>query len=144
MTESITSDVEAALAVIEAGDLRQIILNLLTRCDDRTHAQAVSHLIKVATRSASGWTPTGPSDAAEAIAFAEAAREEGYADPSDVDGYLQQASNAFLARDYATALQIFAALLPPISPQDGAAVPPDVPAPVPLRHTVTTCSPRRA
>ena len=114
--EPVTADIVAALAALEAEDLRQIILGILTEIDDRTHGQVVGSVIERATRKTSGWTPPSPSSAAvaEALAFAKAAKRKGHADPSDVDDYLQQGSNAFLARDYASALQIFAALLVPI------------------------------
>ncbi len=45
--------------------------------------------------------------------FAEAAKRIGYADPSDVDAYLREGANAFLAKNYAAAFQIFRALLLP-------------------------------
>ena len=73
-----------------------------------------------AARSSSGWTPDGPSSerAAAIVAFAEEAKRSGYADPAAVDGYLREGSNAMLDRDYAAAVQIFRALLVPISVGD--------------------------
>ena len=112
-----SSNIHAALAAMDANELRDIIRDVLLELDDRAHGRVVGRIIERATRNASGWTPPRPSDDAVArvISFAEAAKRVGYADPSDVDDYLQQGANAFLSKDYTAAQQIFRALLLPIS-----------------------------
>lgn len=50
---------------------------------------------------------------AEIQEFAEAAKRTGCAEPSEVDAYLREGSNAFLAKNYTAAFQIFRALLIP-------------------------------
>ena len=97
---------EAALAAMDAGELRELIRDILPWLDEPTHARLVNALIDRAARNASGWTPETPTEQAvnEIVAFAEAATRIGYADPSKVDDYLRQGSNAFLAKDYRTAL----------------------------------------
>ena len=115
--EPITADTVAALAALEADDLRQVILDMLPELDVRTHGLVVGRLIECAARGSSCWTPDSPASAAvrEILAFAEDARQRGHADPSAVDDYLQQGCNAFLAKDYVTALEIFTALLVPLN-----------------------------
>ncbi len=115
--KSDSSDIAAALAAMDTNELREIIRDVLLELDDRAHGRVVSGIIERATRNASGWTPPGPSDdaVAKVVSFAEAAKRVGYADPSDVDDYLQQGANAFLGKDYTAAQQIFRALLLPIS-----------------------------
>jgi len=112
-----SSNIAAALAAMDANELRDIIRDVLLELDDRAHGRVVGSIIERATRNASGWTPASPCDdaVAEVISFAEAAKRVGYADPSDVDDYLQQGANAFLGKDYTAAHQIFRALLLPIS-----------------------------
>jgi hypothetical protein len=110
------SGTEAALQAMDADGLRALIREIIPWLDKSTHARLVNALVDRAARSTSGWVPEGPTDDAvdEIVSFAEAAKRVRYADPSDVDDYLRQGSNAFLARDYRAALQIFHALLPPL------------------------------
>ncbi len=112
-----SSDVDAALAATGAEDLREIVRELMLELGDRAHRRVAGRLIDRAARKDMGWTPARPSSAlvAEVLAFAEAAQRVGHADADDVDDYLQQGSNAFLGKDYATALEVFRALLIPIS-----------------------------
>jgi hypothetical protein len=111
------SDLGAALAAMDAGQLREIVGDMLLELDDRAHGRVLNMIVERAARNTSEWTPAGPSDdaVAEILAFVEAATRVGYADPSDVDDHLQQGTNAFLAKDYAGAMQIIHALLLPIS-----------------------------
>lgn len=112
-----SSVTDGALDAMGAEELREIVRDIIPWLDEKTHARLVNALIDRAARNESGWTPVGPFDegASEIVAFAEAAKRVGYADPSDVDDYLRQGSNAFLRKDYGAAIQIFRALLLPIS-----------------------------
>jgi hypothetical protein len=114
------SGTEAALHAMDADELRALVRDIIPWLDESTHARLVNALVDRAARNRSGWVPEGPSDAAvaEIVAYAGAAKRVGYADPSEVDGYLRQGSNAFLGRDYRAAFQIFRALLIPIGNVD--------------------------
>jgi len=111
------SIIDGALAAMSAEELRELVLGILPWLDDKTHARMVNEIINRVARGESGWTPRGPTeeDIAEILNFAESARRVGYADPSEIDDYLRQGMNAFLSRDYRATLQIFRALLIPIS-----------------------------
>lgn len=111
---------EAALAAMDAEELRDLIREMIPWLDESTHARLVDALVDRAARSRSGWVPRGPTNDAvgEILRFAEAAERVGYADPSEVDDYLRQGSNAFLGKDYRSAYQIFRALLVPIGNAD--------------------------
>lgn len=108
--------IEAALAAMGAGDLRELIRNIIPWLDNATHTRLASAIIDRAARNSSGWTPAAPTQQAvsEIVDFADAAKRIGSADPLEVDNYLRQGSNAFLARDYQTAFQIFRTLLLPL------------------------------
>ncbi|MAG31390.1 MAG: hypothetical protein CL908_10935 [Deltaproteobacteria bacterium] len=110
------SDLDAALAAMDADELRNVVRDLLLELDDRAHSRVVGALIERVARGDADWMPESPSEAvaSKIAAFAETAERAGYADPSDVDDHLQQGSNAFLSKDYAVAARIFRALLPPI------------------------------
>ena len=114
------SMVDAALEALSASELRAQIRDLLLDLDDRIYGRMVCGLINHAARNGSGWVPAGPSQAeVEAIvAFAEAAKRVGEADAAEVDGYLREGSNAFLARNYPAAFRIFHALLLPLGRGD--------------------------
>lgn len=109
--------IDGALEAMGAEELREIVLEIIPWLDEKTRARLVNALMDRAARNESEWTPVGPSDAgaSEIVAFAQAAKRVGYADPSDVDDYLRQGSNAFLGKDYGAAIQIFRALLLPLS-----------------------------
>lgn len=108
---------EAALEALDAEGLRALVRELIPWLDESTHAQLVNILVDRAARSPSGWIPDGPSDDAvdDITRFAAAARRTGHADPSEVDDYLRQGSNAFLAKSYGAAFRIFQALLIPLA-----------------------------
>lgn len=114
--EPAQSDVDAALAVLSADALREVVREMLLELDDKAHSSAISSMIQRAARAGSGWAPAALSDdkVAEALAFAKAAERVGQADPSDVDEHLRRASGAFLRKDYSAAHRIFGALLRPI------------------------------
>ena len=116
-SKSKASVVDEALEAMGAEDLRELVRGLLPWLDDKTHARVTNEIIDRAARGETKWTPSGPTDegVAEILNFAEAAQRVGHADPSEVDDYLRQGMNAFLAKDYRTAFQIFRALLIPIS-----------------------------
>ena len=111
---------DAALDALDAAELRGIIRDLIPWLDERTYARLANELVDRAARNPSGWSPEGPTDAeaSEIVAFAEAARRVGYADPSEVDDYLRQGMNAFLGKDYPTSFRVFRALLLPIANAD--------------------------
>ncbi len=110
------STTEAALDAMDADELRALIRDIIPRLDESTHAQLVNILVDRAARNSSGWIPVGPSAVvvADIQAFAEMAARVGYAEPSEVDAYLHQGSNAFLGKDYQAASQIFGTLLVPM------------------------------
>ena len=105
---------------MDAEDLRDLVHDMLLELEERPYERVVNDLIDRAARNEAGWTPGGPSDesVAEIISFAKAAIRTGQADPSDVDDYLRQGSNAFLGKDYPSTIAIFRALLPPIGSAD--------------------------
>ncbi|MEO8183589.1 MAG: hypothetical protein ABI895_32560 [Deltaproteobacteria bacterium] len=111
---------EAALEAMDAEGLRALIRELIPQLDQAPRARFVNGLVDRAARNASGWVPDGPTDqaVAEIVSFAKAATRAGRADPSEVDDYLRQGSNAFLAKDYRAAFQIFRALLLPLGNAD--------------------------
>jgi hypothetical protein len=109
------STTEAALDAMDADGLRALILEMIPWFDDVLHARFVNALVDRAARTTPNWAPKAPDSAqvGEIQQFAEAAKRIGYAEPSDVDAYLRQGANAFLAKNYAAAFQIFRALLIP-------------------------------
>lgn len=111
------SVVDAALGAMDAEALRELIRGVLPWLDDKLHAKITGEIIDRAARNKNEWVPDAPGDesVAEVLEFAEAAQRVGYADPSEVDDYLRQGMNAFLAKDYCAALQIFRALIVPLS-----------------------------
>ena len=114
------STTEAALDAINADGLRALIRELIPWFDEALQARFVNALMDQAVRNGSGWVPQGPTDAVveKAEAFAEAATRVGYADPSEVDAYLRDGSNAFLAKNYGAAFRTFRALLIPVGNAD--------------------------
>jgi hypothetical protein len=111
-----TLDVDAALSGMNAKELRGLIRDLLLEFDDRAHGRILDLVIERAARNDSGWAPDRPTpDSISSILdFAKAAKRVGYADPSEVDEYLRQGMNAFLGRDYVSAIDVFCALLAPL------------------------------
>jgi len=111
------SNIDAALTVLNAEDLRDLVRDLILHLDTKTLSQLTAAIIERAAKGNIGWQPSGPTDkgVAEALAFVKAAKRTGYADPSEVDDYLRQGSDAFLCRNYHAASRIFQALLLPIS-----------------------------
>lgn len=109
------SSTEAALDAMDADGLRALVREMIPWFDDVLHARFVNALVDRAARTTPSWAPKAPDSAqvGEIQEFAEAAKRIGYAEPSEVDAYLRQGANAFLAKDYAAAFQIFRALLIP-------------------------------
>ena len=120
VSPSSRSDVQAALAAMDADELRAVIGEIMLELDDRAHDRVVSAIIRRGARGGSGWVPAAvdETDVAEAIAFAQAAQRVGHADPADVDDRLRSGVAAFLRKDYAAAHRIFAALLRPVADGD--------------------------
>jgi hypothetical protein len=111
------SNIDEALTALSAEDLRDLIRDIIPRLDDKTLSRFTNAIIERAAGGKTGWQPPGPTneDVTEALAFAEAAKRVGYADPSEVDNYLRRGSDAFLSRNYHATSRIFHALLRPIS-----------------------------
>jgi hypothetical protein len=111
------SNIDTALTALNADDLRDLIRDFIPRLDDKTLSRFTNAIIERAAKGNIGWQPSGPTDegVADALAFVEAAKRVGYANPSEVDDYLRQGSDAFLCRNYHAASGIFHALLLPIS-----------------------------
>src|SRR5688572_1508030 len=94
--------IDAALAALDAEELRELAREMLYELDDRAHRRVMNAIISRAARGGSGWTPAVPSnaDVTEAVAFADAARRVGYADPGSIDERLRRGTAAFLRMDY--------------------------------------------
>ena len=110
--------VAAALDAMDAGSLRELIRASLPWLDDQSRARLTGEIIDRAARTPnSDWAPESPSNDAvvEIAQFAKAALHAGYADPSEVDAFLQQGIHAFLAKNYQTAAQVYQDLVIPIS-----------------------------
>jgi hypothetical protein len=111
-----SGDVAAALAALDADELRAFIGETLERVDHDQRVPLEDALLRrAATRG--GFRPTAPTPAIvdEVVEFARAARRVGYADPRGVDEYLRRGIRASLAGEQATARRIFDALLLPIA-----------------------------
>jgi hypothetical protein len=117
---AVDTDVDHAIEAMTAPELRAAIRAVLGALDPDAKASAIDTLVARATRGASGWRPSRPSQRVveEARSFAEAARHVGYADPADVTNHLHRASKAFLSGDHASARAVFEALLVPIAAVD--------------------------
>lgn len=109
-------DLDAAHATMGADELREVVREMMADLDDRAHERAVSSIMGRAVRNGAGWAPPAldDNDIVEAVTFAEAARQVGYAHPWEVDERLRRGVSAFLRRDYAGALRILGALLGPL------------------------------
>lgn len=120
ISESSRNEVQAALAALDSDELRDVVREIMVELDDQAHSRAVNAILRRGARSGSGTVPAALDDAdvAEAVAFAEAAKRVGYADPADVDERLRCGVAAFLRRDYAAARRIFGGLLPPLADGD--------------------------
>ena len=114
------STTEAALDAMSADELRSLIRDMQPWFDEALQARFANALVDRAARNDSGWVPQGPTDATvkEVEAFAEAAKRVGYAEPSEIDAYLRDGSNAFLGKNYGAAFRIFRALLIPVGNVD--------------------------
>ncbi len=113
-------DVQLALAGMGADELRQVVHEILAELDDRTRERLAGAILHRGAHVASGGLPAAleDSEVAEVLAFAEAARRAGHADPAEVDDRLRRGSDAFLRKDYGSTYQIFDALLQPIADAD--------------------------
>jgi hypothetical protein len=111
------SNIDAALTALNTEDLRDLIRDFIPRLDDKTLSWFANAIIERAAKSNIEWQPSGPTEEGviEALAFVEAAKRVGCADPPKIDDYLRQGSDAFLCRNYHAASRIFHALLLPIS-----------------------------
>jgi hypothetical protein len=86
--EPARDDVDAALAIMSADQLREVVRGMLLELDEKAHSRVMNSLIHRAARSASGWAPAALSDddVAKALAFTKAAARTGRADPETVGG----------------------------------------------------------
>ena len=112
--------IEAALNAMSADELRSLFLELQPWFDEDLQVRFANAVVERAARNDSGWVPPGPTDiiVKDVDAFAKAATRVGFAEPSEVDAYLRDGSNAFLGKNYAAAFQIFRALLIPLGSLD--------------------------
>jgi pimeloyl-ACP methyl ester carboxylesterase len=103
-----------------APELRAFVHAVLGELEDEPRTALVDSLMARAARGSAGWKPNRPTPRIvnDARAFADAARQVGYAEPGDVSEYLRLASEAFLAGDHASARVVFEALLLPIATVD--------------------------
>lgn len=108
--------VNVALLALSADELREVVVEIMADLDDRARARVEGSIVSWATRGGSGWLPAalGDTGVSEAVAFAEAALRNGYADPPEFDERLLRGVDTFLSKDYAGARRIFGALLPPL------------------------------
>jgi hypothetical protein len=108
--------IEGALAALHAGDLRELVRDILPWIEEPAYGRLVNSLVDRAARGDSDWIPDGPAarDVAAITSYAEAAKRAGHADPATVDEYLRLGSNAFLGKDYRAAAEIFRSLLLPV------------------------------
>ena len=108
---------DAALDAMDAAELREVVRQALPRLEHRLRARIVDDVVERAARSGSKWRPKGPGSRgiAAIVRFAEKAKRDGHADASVVNGHLREGVNAFLERDYAAAVEIFRALLLPVT-----------------------------
>jgi len=115
-----TANAHAALDVLDAEQLRELLRDLLQELDDDDRGRLIDGLVARAARMGGGWVPTGPAQeaVAEIVSAAEAAIREGYAEPHVADAWLRSAAHAFQHRDYESARRIFGVLLPPIGSAD--------------------------
>ena len=93
-----------------------------TCCSNSTieRIRVVTGLIERAASRNSGWASAarGLDEVVEIVAFVQAARRVGYADPRDVDEPLRRGSVAFLRKDYSAARGIFDGLLQPLAERE--------------------------
>jgi hypothetical protein len=114
------SVVDAALAAMDADQLRELVRAFIPWLDDATQARLMNEVVERAARESGSWAPKVPTEqrVEEIKTFAAAMRLNHQADPSEVDDYLRDGTHAFLAREYAVAFRIFRALLIPLGEGD--------------------------
>jgi hypothetical protein len=56
-----SSTTEAALAAMDAEELRGLVREMIPRLDESTHARLLDSLVDRAARNRSGWIPAGPT-----------------------------------------------------------------------------------
>lgn len=105
---------------MSAPELRAFVRTVLDELEDEHRARVVDSLMARAANGDAGLKPNRPSSriVGDARSFADAARDVGHADPSDVSEYLRLASRALLAGDHASARAVFEALLLPLATVD--------------------------
>jgi hypothetical protein len=97
---------------MKAGELREVVRDVLLELDPRADRRPVNSLLERAARGKSGWPPRarGHGEVAEMVAFVQAAQRIGYADPWDIDERLNRKSAAKAAspssRDRSTRVQL--------------------------------------
>lgn len=110
------SEVNRAIDAMTAGELRALLRIMRDRLEYEPLVELEGTLIAHAARGSAGWKPTGPPPTIldEVGEFVTAARRIGHADPEEVDYFLWQSRNAFLAGDSEVARTIIDTLIPPI------------------------------
>ncbi len=111
------SEVDRAIDAMTAEELRAFLRNILGRLEYEPLVELEDALIAHAARGSAGWKPTGPPPTVldEVREFVTAARRICRADPGEVDDFLRQARNAFLAGDHKIARTIIDTLIPPVA-----------------------------
>jgi len=111
------SEVDRAIDAMTAEELRAVLRAMRDRLECGPLVELEGMLIAHAARGSAGWKPTGPPPTVldEVSEFVTAARRVGHADPEEVDNFLRQGMNAFLAGDPELVRAIFDTLIPPIA-----------------------------
>ena len=116
-SRSSPTEVQLALAGMDAVALRDVVRGVLAELDEHARERLARAILE--RRAPAGSGSVAPAfantDVTEALAFAAGAKKAGHADPERVDDHLRRGTRAFLRKDYAGAYQILGALLPPIT-----------------------------
>ena len=112
------TEVQRALAWMDADALRDVVRAVLAEADEHTRERLACAILERRARAGSFAPAFADTDVTDALVFAEGAKKAGRADPESVDDHLRCGAAAFLRKDYAGAYQIFGALLPPIADAD--------------------------
>jgi hypothetical protein len=71
LSELNRSEIDEALAAMDAAELREVVRDVLLELDPRADSRAVNSLLERAARGKSGWAPRAPGhdEVAEVVAF---------------------------------------------------------------------------
>ena len=93
------TDIDDALAQMSADQLHEIIRAALPELDRRAYERVANSVVDCAARGGSGWVPAAVSgdDVSAIVAFIDAARRLGRADPSEIERSILQPEGPVLA-----------------------------------------------